>query len=129
MSNIAALTGTIANMAAIETAFQATWRDADFMSAARRPLVLIKTDLAAGQTLRLLVRSGQGDGNNPSAPVWMAHPKGAITIPSKVSTAADDWSLIRLAVGTDWSGLVVWASAACTVQLAISEGEAGGLEP
>lgn len=113
-----AFTGVIANMAAIETEFQANWASLDFMKSARRPNAFIHTNLAAGQTLRLFIRTANAIGG---VPIWVQHPDGAATVPAKVTTSGDEWSLFRYFVGQEWSGFVVWASAACTLQVSTTD--------
>lgn len=120
MSNtVAALTGTPANMAAIETEFQANWKDLDFMKAARRPNAFVNTNLAAAGTLRLWVRSPQRDGSGN--PVWKQSAGGLFTVPAKFTTAADEWTEARFVIGDEWSGLVVTASGACSIQIFTSD--------
>lgn len=113
---IAAYNGTFANMAAIETEFQANWVDGEFMRGAGvNDGVFIHTNLAVGQKLRLFVRSSRNDGT----PVWSLHPDGEVTITAGMrgTTAGDDWPLLRYTIGQEWSGLVVSCDAAASVIL------------
>lgn len=120
MSNtVAALTGTPADMAALETEFQANWASLDFMKAARRPNCFVRTNLAAGQTLRLLIRSASANGSG--AAVWTQSAAGVFTSPARVTTAGDDLVEARFVIGSEWSGIVVLASAACSVQISTSD--------
>ena len=112
-----ALTGTIANMAALETAFQDTWKSLDVMSGSRRPNLIVTTNLAAGQSLRLFVRSAQHSGT----PIWTQHEDGAYLIPAKITTAADEWTTTSYSLLEEWSGLVIHATAAATVILSTSD--------
>lgn len=115
MSNtVAALTGTPANQAALETEFQANWVSLDFMKAARRPNCFVRTNLAAAQTFRLWIRSAQGSSGTP---VWTQSAAGLFTVPAKFTTGADEWTEGRFVIGEEWSGLLVTASAACSVQI------------
>ncbi len=118
-NNVASLTGAIANMAAIEAEFQANWDELDFMKAARRPNCFIRTNLAAGQTLRLWIRSASADGSG--TPVWTQSAAGVFTVPAKVTTGGDEWTEARFVVGEEWGGLLVSSSAACTVQIWTSD--------
>lgn len=117
--NVAAMVGTPANMAAIETEFQANWAGLNVMMAARRPNCFVRTNLAAGQTLRLLVRSANGDGSGNA--VWTQSAAGSFTSPARVTTDGSDWVEARFVVGTENSGFVVLASAACTVQVSTTD--------
>ena len=119
MNNVAAMTGTPANSAAIETEFQTNWLTLDFMKAGRRPNCFIRTNLAAGQTLRLLIRSASADGSGNA--VWTQSAAGVFTAPARVTTAGDDLVEARFVIGSEWSGLVVLASAACTVQISTTD--------
>lgn len=116
-STAAALTGTIANMAAIETEYQANWKSLDVMSGACRPNLIVTTNLAAGETLHVFVRCAQHSGT----PIWVQHEDGPFTIPAKVTTAADEWTAVSYEILSEWSGLVVHATAAATVNLSTSE--------
>lgn len=116
-SSTDALTGTIANMAAIEAAFQGPWKSLDVMSGSKRPNLVITTNLAAGQSLRLFVRSSQHNGT----PIWSQHEDGAYTIPAKFTTDADEWTTTSYSLLEEWSGLVVHATAAATVILSTSD--------
>lgn len=116
-SSVSAMTGSIANMAAIESEFQSNWSSLDFMTGARRPNLIITTNLAAGQTLRLFIRSGHHNGT----PIWSLHEDGAFTIPAKFTGSADEWTTISYQVMEDWSGFVVHTSAASTVILSTSD--------
>jgi hypothetical protein len=116
-ASVAALTGTLANMAAIETEFQANWKALDVMAGSRRPNLIITTNLAAGQTLRLFIRSAQHSGT----PIWSLHEDGAFTIPAKFTTGADEWASLSYQVMAEWSGFVIHASAACTCILSTSD--------
>ena len=116
-SSTDALTGTIANMAAIETEFQSNWKSLDVMSGSRRPNLVITTNLAAGQSLRLFVKSSQHNGT----PIWSQHEDGAYVIPAKFTTAADEWATTSYSLLEEWSGLVVHATAAATVILSTSD--------
>lgn len=116
MSAVAAFTGTPANMAAIEAAFQANWAGANFMKSARRPNAVVTTDLSAGQSIRLFIRSAMHGGT----PIWAAHEDGPFVIPAKLTTAGDEWTTVSYTVLQEWSGLVVHATAAATVRLSTS---------
>ena len=118
-ANVSAMTGTPANQAAIETEFQANWASLDFMKAARRPNCFIRTNLAAGQTMRLLIRAASADGSG--VPVWTQSAAGVFTAPARVTTAADEWVEARFVIGREWGGLVALASAACTVQVSTTD--------
>ena len=118
-STAAALTGTIANMAAIETEFQNNWKSLDVMTGARRPNLILTTDLAAGQSLRLFIRSASHNGT----PIWSQHEDGAYTIPAKFTGAADEWTATSYQIFGEWSGFVVHATAAATVILATSDNQ------
>lgn len=113
------LTGSIANMAALETAFQASWKSLDVMTGARRPNLILTTDLAAGESLRLFVRSSSHNGT----PIWAPHEDGAYLIPAKFTTDADEWATTSYEILEEWSGLVVHATAAATVILATSDNQ------
>ena len=115
-TSISALTGSVANMAAIEAAFQDTWKSLDVMSGARRPNLIITTNLAAGQTLRLFIRCAQHDGT----PIWSLHEDGPYEIPAKFTGSADEWTSMSYQILDEWSGFVVHTSAASTVVLSTS---------
>lgn len=117
MNTVSALTGTPANQAAIETEFQSNWKSLDVMSGSRRPNLVITTNLAAGQSLRLFVRSSQHNGT----PIWSQHEDGAYLIPAKLTTAADEWTTTSYSLLEEWSGLVVHATASATVILSTSD--------
>ena len=118
-NTVAALTGTPANMAAIETEFQANWASLDFMKAARRPNAFVRTNLAAGQTLRLLIRSASADGSGNA--VWTQSAAGIFTSPARVTTDSSDWVEARFVIGSEWSGIVALSSAACSVQVSTTD--------
>lgn len=120
MSNVvAALTGTPANSAAIEAEFQANWKSLDFMKSARRPNCFVRTNLAAGQTLRCMIRGPQSDGSGD--PIWFQSAAGVFTSPARVTTDSSDWVEARFVIGEEYSGLVILASAACSVQISTSD--------
>ena len=113
---IPAYNGTFANMAAIETEFQANWVSGEFMRGmGANDSVFIHTDLAVGQKLRLFVRASRNDGTA----VWSLHPDGEITITAAMrgTTDGSDWPLLVYDIGQEWSGLVVSTDAAASVIL------------
>lgn len=116
-ASVSALSGTVANMAALETEFQTNWKSLDIMSGSRRPNLIITTNLAAGQNLRLFIRSASHNGT----PIWSLHEDGAYTIPAKFTTATDEWTSLSYQVLAEWSGFVVHTSAASTVILSTSD--------
>lgn len=116
-ASVSTLTGSVANMAALETEFQNNWKSLDVMVGARRPNLILTTNLAAGETLRLFIRSASHNGT----PIWSLHEDGAYTIPAKFTTATDEWTSMSYQVLAEWSGFVVHTSAASTVILSTSE--------
>lgn len=118
--NVAALTGAIANMAAIETEFQANWDTLDHMRHPKRNTVVVFTNLAAAGTLKLFVRSTVLF--TGAVPVWAESAAGSFTVPAKSTTDSSDWAQARFVLGSnDYSGFVVHASGACTVQLFLAD--------
>lgn len=116
--NVAALTGAIANMAAIETEFQANWDTLDFMAQPKRNTAFVWTNLAAAGTLKLFIRSVSKDNAGSPVAVWAESPSGSFTVPAKATGDSSDWALTRFVIGSNnYSGLVVHASGACTVQV------------
>jgi hypothetical protein len=118
-ASASALTGSIADMAALEAAFQSSWKSLDVMSGARRPNLILTTNLAAGESLRLFVRSSSHSGT----PIWSQHEDGAYTIPAKFTGAADEWTMTSYQIFGEWSGFVVHATAAATVILSTSDNQ------
>lgn len=120
MSNsVAALTGVVANMAALETEFQTNWIGLDFMKTALNSNIVVRTNLAAGKIQRLYVRSSIDDGSGN--PVWFAHEDGDYTIPAKTTTAADEWSQTSYFVGNEYTGAILWCDAAATVNMSTTD--------
>lgn len=115
-ASVSTLTGSVANMAALETEFQSNWKSLDVMVGARRPNLVLTTNLAAGESLRLFVRSSSHNGT----PIWSQHEDGAYTIPAKFTGAADEWTSTSYQVFEEWSGFVVHTTAAATVILSTS---------
>ena len=115
-SSVSAMTGAVANMAALEAEFQANWKSLDVMSAGQRPNLIVTTDLAAGETLRLFIRSATHGGT----PIWSLHEDGPYTIPAKFCGAPAEWASMSYQVLDEWSGFVIHTSASATVRLSTS---------
>ena len=118
-ATVSTYNGTFADMAAIETEFQANWADLEYIKGPRRAQLYVRTSLAVGQKLRLFTRAAGHDGT----PIWSLHPDGEVTITSAMrqTTAGDEWVWLRYQVGEDWSGFVVSTDAAASVLLTTTD--------